>query len=128
SWIACTEAHRRREFHFIGKEASTRWAGGPDPSMLTDAGALDPADETCREYEGIVDENYLDQIRKEAKQFSKKRLSCQSGVARSPIMNFKKGGTRSSRALCEADKGYSCPANQSMPLKWKSWQVQFNSH
>src|SRR5262252_5776216 len=22
------------EFHFIGKEASTRWAGGPDPSML----------------------------------------------------------------------------------------------
>jgi hypothetical protein len=39
------------EFHFIGKEASTRWAGGPDPSMLADAGALDPADETCREYE-----------------------------------------------------------------------------
>jgi hypothetical protein len=39
------------EFHYIGKEASTRWAGGPDMSMLADAGALDPADETFREYE-----------------------------------------------------------------------------
>jgi hypothetical protein len=45
------------EFHFIGKEASTRWAGGPDPSMLAAAGALDPADETCREYERVVDTN-----------------------------------------------------------------------
>jgi hypothetical protein len=34
------------EFHYIGKEASTRWAGGPDPSMMADAGALDPADVT----------------------------------------------------------------------------------
>jgi hypothetical protein len=79
------------EFHFIGKEASTRWAGGPDPSMLADAGALDPADETCREYERVVDPKYLDQIRKEAKQFSNKLLSRTSGVARSAIMNFKKG-------------------------------------
>ena len=43
------------EFHFIGKEASTRWAGGADLSMMAEAGALDPADETCREYERVVD-------------------------------------------------------------------------
>lgn len=79
------------EFHFIGKEASTRWAGGPDPSMLADAGALDPADETFREYQRVVDPKYLDQIRGEAKQFSSKLLSRRSGVARSAIMNFKKG-------------------------------------
>lgn len=78
------------DFHYIGKEASTRWAGGPDPSMLADAGALDPADETCREYERIVDAKYLDQIRTEAKQFSNKLLSRQSGVARCAIINFKK--------------------------------------
>ena len=79
------------EFHYIGKEASTRWAGGPDPSMLADAGALDPADETCREYERVVDAKYLDQVRTQAKQFSNKLLSRRSGVARSAIMNFKKG-------------------------------------
>jgi hypothetical protein len=59
--------------------------------MMPDAGALDPADETCREYERVVDPKYLDQIRKQAKEFSNKRLSRQSGVARSAIMNFKKG-------------------------------------
>jgi hypothetical protein len=79
------------EFHFVGKEASTRWAGGPDPSMLADAGALDSADETCREYERVVDAKYLDQIRTEAKQFSNKLLSRQSGVARCAIINFKNG-------------------------------------
>jgi hypothetical protein len=79
------------EFHFIGKEASTRWAGGPDPSMLADAGALDAADETCREYDRVVDAKYLDQIRSEAKHFSNKLLSRQSGVARCAIMNFKNG-------------------------------------
>jgi hypothetical protein len=79
------------EFHHIGKEASTRWAGGPDPSMMADAGALDPADETCREYARVVDAKYLDQIRTEAKQFSNQLLSRQSGVARCAIMNFKKG-------------------------------------
>jgi hypothetical protein len=79
------------EFHYIGKEASTRWAGGPDPSMLADAGALDPADETCREYERVVDPKYLDQIRMQAKEFPNKRLSRQSGIARSAIMNFKEG-------------------------------------
>jgi hypothetical protein len=79
------------EFHYIGKEASTRWASGLDLSMLAAAGELDPADETCREYERVVDTKYLDQIRTEAKQFSNKLLSRQSGVARCAIMNFKKG-------------------------------------
>jgi hypothetical protein len=66
------------EFHYIGKEASTRWRSGPDLSMMAEAGALDPADETCREYERVVDPKYLDQIRTEAKQFSTKLLSRQS--------------------------------------------------
>jgi hypothetical protein len=79
------------EFHFIGKEASTRWAGGPDPSMLADAGALDPADETCREYERVVDPKYLEEIRVLAKQFSTRSLCRRSGVAKCAIMNFKKG-------------------------------------
>src|SRR5262249_5234664 len=79
------------EFRYIGKEASTRWAGGPDPSMLADAGALDSADETCREYERVVDPKYLDQIRSEAKQFSTKRLSRQSRVAECAIRKFKNG-------------------------------------
>ncbi len=59
--------------------------------MLAEAGDLDPADETSREYETVVDPKYRDQIRTEAKQFSNKLLSRQSGVARSAIMNFKKG-------------------------------------
>ena len=79
------------EIHYIGKEASTRWSGGVDLSMMPDAGALDPADETCREYERVVDAKYLDQIRAQAKQFSTRSLSRQSGVAKCAIMNFKKG-------------------------------------
>jgi len=59
--------------------------------MLADAGALDAADETCREYDRVVDAKYLDQIRSEAKHFSNKLLSRQSGVARCAIMNFKNG-------------------------------------
>jgi hypothetical protein len=31
------------EFHYIGKEASSRWTGGSDLSMLADAGLLDPS-------------------------------------------------------------------------------------
>ena len=57
------------EFHYMGKEASTRWVGGPDLSMMTEAGALDAADETFREYERIVDPKYLERIRAEAKKF-----------------------------------------------------------
>jgi hypothetical protein len=101
------------EFHFIGKEASTRWAGGVDLSMLADAGALDPADETCREYERVVDATYLDQIRTEAKQFSNKLLSRRSGVARCAIINFKKGkNTTKPRTLRKLTKAIHALQNK----------------
>jgi hypothetical protein len=58
---------------------------------MPDAGSLDAADVTCREYERVVDAKYLDQIRIEAKQFSNKLLARESGVARCAIINFKKG-------------------------------------
>ena len=90
------------EFHYIGKEASTRWAGGPDLSMMAEAGALDPADETCREYERVVDPKYLDEIRAEAKQFSTKLLSRQSRVAECAIRISRMEKTRSSLVLCES--------------------------
>ena len=67
--------------------------------MLADAGALDPTGEICREYERVVDAKYLDQIRRDAKRFSNKLLSRQSGVARSAIMNFKKGQNITLRTL-----------------------------
>ena len=78
-------------FHFIGKEASTRWAAGVDLSMMPEAGALDAADETCREYERVVDPEYLDEIRALAKQFSTKLLSRKSRVAECAIRKFKNG-------------------------------------
>jgi hypothetical protein len=59
--------------------------------MLAEAGALDPADQTCREYERVVDPSYPDQIRTQAKQFSTRSLSRQSGVAKCAIINFKNG-------------------------------------
>jgi len=74
-----------------GKEASTRWAGGPDLSMMAEAGALDPADETFREYERVVDAKYLADIRAEAKQFSTKLLSRRSRLAECAIRSFKNG-------------------------------------
>jgi len=79
------------EFHYIGKEASTRWASGTDLSMMSEAGVLDPADETFREYERVVDPKYLDGIRVGAKQFSTKLLSRTSSVAECAIRNFKNG-------------------------------------
>jgi hypothetical protein len=79
------------EFRYIGKEASTRWASGPDLSMMTEAGALDPTDETFREYERVVDPKYLEEIRAEAKEFSTKRLSRQSRLAEDTIRKFKNG-------------------------------------
>jgi len=79
------------EFHYIGKEASTRWASGPDLSMMDEAGILDPTHETFREYERVIDPKYLEQIRSEAKQFSTKRLSRQSRLAECAIRNFKNG-------------------------------------
>jgi len=106
------------EFHFIGKEASTRWAGGVDLSMMPDAGALDPADETCREYERVVDPEYLDQIRTRAKEFSNKLLSRQSGVARSAIMNFKKGrNTIKPRTLRKLTKAIHDLQNKSVKIE-----------
>jgi hypothetical protein len=79
------------EFHYIGREASTRWASGPDLSMMTEAGALDPVERTFREYERVVDPKYLEEIRAEAKQFSTKLLSRKSRVAECAIRNFKNG-------------------------------------
>jgi hypothetical protein len=79
------------EFHYIGREASTRWASGPDLSMMTDAGALDPTHETFREYKRVVEERYLNEIRTQAKQFSTKRLSRNSGLAEDTIRRFKNG-------------------------------------
>jgi hypothetical protein len=79
------------EFHYIGKEASTRWGSGVDLSMLAEVGALDPADEIFREYERVVDPNYLDQIRAEAREFSTKRLARQSRLGECTIRNFKNG-------------------------------------
>jgi hypothetical protein len=79
------------EFHYIGKEASTRWGSGPDLSMMDEAGALVPTDKTFREYERVVDPKYLEQIRSEARQFSTKRLSRQSRLAECAIRRFKDG-------------------------------------
>jgi hypothetical protein len=79
------------EFHYIGKEASTRWASGPDLSMMAEAGALDSTHETFREYERVVDAKYRDEIRAEAKQFSTKLLSRRSRVAECAIRHFKNG-------------------------------------
>jgi len=79
------------EFHYHGKEASTRWSAGPDLSMMAEAGAIDPIDETFREYERVVDPKYLEQIRAEAKQFSTKLLSRRSSLAECAIRNFKRG-------------------------------------
>jgi hypothetical protein len=79
------------EFHYVGKEASTRSGSGPDLSMMAEAGALDPRHETFREYERVVDAKYLDEIRAQAKQFSTKLLSRQSALAECAIRNFKKG-------------------------------------
>jgi hypothetical protein len=82
---------RSGEFHYIGREASTRWASGPELSMMTDAGMLDPIHETFREYKRIVDEKYLAEIRVQAKQFSTKLLSRRSALAEDTIRRFKNG-------------------------------------
>jgi len=92
-------------------------AGHVDLSMMPEAGLLDPADKTSREYERVVDPKYLDQIRTEAKQFSNKRLSRQSGVARSAIMNFKKGrNTIKPRTLRKLTKAIHDLQNKTMNL------------
>jgi hypothetical protein len=91
------------EFHYVGKEASTRWGGGLHVSMMAGAGALDPVDETFREYERVVDPKYLEAIRVQAKQFSTKLLSRKAKLAECAIRNLKRGNntirTRSLRRL-----------------------------
>ncbi len=42
------------EFHYIGREASTRWASGPDLSIMSEAGALDPVHETLHWIRNIL--------------------------------------------------------------------------
>jgi hypothetical protein len=79
------------EFHYVGKEASTRWAGGLDLSMMAEAGIVDSTHETFREYERVVDQQYLEEIRTQAKEFSTKRLSRQSRLAECAIRSFKNG-------------------------------------
>ena len=87
------------EFHHIGKEASTRWVSGPDLSMMAEAGAIEPADETFREYERVVDPKYLETIRQQAKQFSTKLVSRQSRVAECAIRDFENGRISSGHVL-----------------------------
>ena len=73
---------------------------------MAEAGVLDPTDETCREYERVVDLKYLEEIRAQAKEFPTKRLSRRSGLAECAIRNFKKGKNtiraRSLRKLTKA--------------------------
>src|SRR5882724_8641362 len=73
---------------FAGHALLRRLSGGPVP----DNGPMGTiACYASREYERVVDAQYLDQIRTQAKQFSNKLLSRRSGVAKCAIMNFKKG-------------------------------------
>ena len=58
---------------------------------MTEAGVLEPTDDTFREYERVVDAKYLEQIRAEAREFSTKRLSRQSRLAECAIRSFKNG-------------------------------------
>ena len=87
------------EFHYIGKEASTRWGSGPDLSMMAEAGTMD---ETFREYERIVDPKYLQQMRSEVTQFSTKLLSRRARLAEDTIRKFKNGQIRSGLGLSES--------------------------
>ena len=59
--------------------------------MMAEAGALDQADETFREYERVVDPKYLDEIREQAKQFSTKLLHRRARLAECAIRSFKNG-------------------------------------
>ena len=107
------------EFHYIGKEASTRWGSGPDLSMMAEAGALDPVDETLREYERVVDTKYLDEIRVLAKQFSTKHLSRQSRVAECAIRHFKNGkNTIKPRTLRKLTMAIHELQNKKMKMKF----------
>ena len=104
SWLTLMSGRRRQQRRRLLR---ARWAGGVDLSMMHEAGALDPADETSREYKRVVDPKYLDQIRTEAKQFSNKLLSHQSGVARCGSHELQKGKEHDQAAYSAiADKGH----------------------
>jgi O6-methylguanine-DNA--protein-cysteine methyltransferase len=92
--------------------------------MLEAAGALDPAGEACREYERVVHAKYPDQIRTEAKEFSTKRLACQSGVERSAIMNFKEKRHNQAAYFAKAHKGHTLSAEQENHSEKRVWQVR----
>jgi hypothetical protein len=98
-WFLATSGAACRGVPFHGERGIYALGGRPGPIMLADAGALGPADETCREYERVVDAKYLDQIRTEAKQFSNKRLSLVRGCQ---VRNTK---------LQERDKHYQATYN-----------------
>jgi hypothetical protein len=81
--------------------------------MMPEAGVLDSADETCREYERVVDPKYLDQIRTAAEQFSTKLLSRHSRVAECAIRRFKNGSSViKARTLRKLTKGIRESAKQ----------------
>jgi len=52
---------RRRSYYRNQTENlwANSWTGGVDLSMMPEAGLLDPADKTCREYERVVGPRYL---------------------------------------------------------------------
>jgi hypothetical protein len=70
--------------------------------MLAEAGDLDSADETSREYERVVDPKYLDQIwtESEAIFYQKSLASPELPSAQSETLRTEK--TPSSRVLCES--------------------------
>ena len=66
------------------------------------AGAEDPVDETFREFERVVDPEYLDDIRAQAKEFSTKPLTRQARLAaRAQSQSSKIEQTRSGLILFE---------------------------
>lgn len=104
------------EFHCFGKEASSRWTSGLDLSMLAEAGTLDEADETFREYERVIDPKYLEKVRQEAKEFSTKLLSRQSALAESTIRDFKNGkNTHRPRSLRKLIRAIHDLQNKELP-------------
>lgn len=88
SWLTLMSRRRCQQGR---RPLRARWAGGDDLSMMPEAGALDPADETCREYKRVVDEKDLDEIRAQAMKLFTRSLSRQSAIAKCAIINFKRG-------------------------------------
>jgi hypothetical protein len=84
-------------------------------TRLAEAGALDPTDQTFREYERVVDVKYLAEVRTDAKQFSTKLLSRRSRLAECAIRSFKKGkNTIKPRSLRKLTMAIHDPQNKNM--------------